>query len=117
MLYRRDPQRELITPDGSRISELLGRVTTGDPSLSVARIVMPPNQGQPMRRNHFHELLIVVAGSCTIELQQGTVELWPDDLLDLPALTSYAELGGPDGCVAWAICLPAFSAELVEFVD
>lgn len=116
MLYRRDPQRELITSDGSRISELIGRVTTNDPALSVARIVMPPGQGQPLRRNHFHELLIVVAGSCTIDLQQGSVELWPDDLLDLPTLTPYAERGGPDGCVAWAICLPAFSADLVEFL-
>lgn len=116
MLYRRDPQRELTTSDGSRISELIGRVTTGDPSMSVARIVMLPGQGQPLRRNHFHELLIVVAGSCTIDLPDGTVELWPDDLLDLPTLTTYAERGGAEGCVAWAICMPAFSPELVEFL-
>lgn len=116
MLHRRDPARELITPDGSRISELLGRVTTGDPAMSVARIVMPPDQGQPLRRNNFDELLIVVAGSCTVDLPQGALELLPDDVLELPAGTAYAERGGPDGCLAWAICTPAFSRDLVEFL-
>lgn len=116
MLHRRDPGRELITNDGSRISELLGRVTTSDPAMSVARIVMPPGAGQPPRRNHFRELLIVVAGSCAVDLPHGTVELQPDDVLELPPLTVYAERGGPDGCVAWAICTPAFSRDLVEFL-
>lgn len=116
MLYRRDSARDLVTYDGSRISELLGRVTTGDPAMSVARIEMPPDAGQPLRRNNFRELLIVVAGSCTVDLPHGTVELQPDDVLELPPLTLYAERGGPDGCVAWAICTPAFSRELVEFV-
>jgi quercetin dioxygenase-like cupin family protein len=115
MLHRHDPQRELHTPDGSRISELLGRVTTGDESLSVARIVMPPGGGQPPRRNRFYELLIVVAGSCEVDLPDGTIQLQPDDVLELPPLTLYAERGGPDGCVAWAICRPAFNRELVEF--
>jgi probable rRNA maturation factor len=117
MLHRRDPQRELLTPDGSRISELLGRVTTGDESLSVARIVMPPGAGQPPRRNRFHELLIVVSGSCEVDLPDGTIRLQADDVLELPPLTLYAERGGPEGCVAWAICRPAFNRELVEFAD
>jgi probable rRNA maturation factor len=116
MLHHRNPQRDLITPDGSRISEVLGRVSTGDESISVARIVMPPGGGQALRRNQFHELLIVVAGSCEVDLPDGTVRLVPDDVLELPALTLYAERGGPDGCVAWAICRPAFSRNLVEFV-
>jgi probable rRNA maturation factor len=115
MLHRRDPDRDLVTPDGSRISELVGRVTTGDESISVARIMMPPGEGQPLRRNRFHELLIVIAGSCEVDLPDGTVRLGPDDVLELPPLTSYAERGGPDGCVAWAICRPAFNRELVEF--
>lgn len=116
MVYRRDPARELHTPDGSRISELMGRATTGDPSLSVARIVMPPGGGQPPRRNRFHEVLIVIEGSCEVDLPGGTVQLQPDDVLDLPPLTTYAERGGPGGCVAWAICWPAFSPDLVEFL-
>lgn len=116
MFFRRDPARDLVTPDGSRIAELMGRVTTGDPAMSVARIVMPPDRGQPLRRNRFHELLIVVAGSCEVDVAGGTVELQADDVLDLPPLTAYAERGGPDGCVAWAICLPAFSRDLVEFL-
>lgn len=116
MLYRHDPDRELVTPDGSRISELTGRVTTGDPTRSVARIVMPPGQGQPMRRNNFHELLIVVEGSCEVRLADGVVQLAPDDVLELPPLTLYAERGGPRGCVAWAICTPAFDPKLVEFL-
>ena len=115
MLHRRDPERDLVTHDGSRISELLGRVSNGDESLSVARIVMPPGGGQPLRRNRFHEVLIVVSGSCEVDLPGGTVRLVPDDVLELPPLTLYAERGGPDGCVAWAICRPAFRRDLVEF--
>lgn len=115
MRHRRDPRRDLVTADGSRISELMGRVTTGDESMSVARIVMPPGAGQPLRRNGFHEVLIVVAGSCEVDLPDGTVQLSADDVLELPPYTLYAERGGPEGCTAWAICRPAFSRELVEF--
>jgi probable rRNA maturation factor len=115
MLRRRQPERELITPDGSRIAELIGRVSSGDDSWSVARIVMPPGRGQPPRRNRFDEVLIVVSGACEVDLDSGTVTLAPDDVLDLPAGTRYAERGGPDGCVAWAICRPAFSRDLVEW--
>jgi quercetin dioxygenase-like cupin family protein len=116
MLHRRDPQRELVTPDGSRIAELLGRVSTGDQRISVARIEMPPGQGQPLRRNAFHEVLIVIAGSCEVDLPDSTVQMQAEDVLELPPLTPYAERGGPDGCIAWAICTPAFSRELVEFL-
>lgn len=116
MFYRHDPERELVTADGSRISELLGRVTTGGSEMSVARIVMPAGGGQPMRRNRFHEILIVTAGECEVDLPAGTVLLQPDDVLELPAMTPYAEHGGPEGCVAWAICTPAFSRDLVEFL-
>jgi mannose-6-phosphate isomerase-like protein (cupin superfamily) len=95
---------------------MLGRVTTGDANMSVARIVMPPGHGQLLRRNRFHEVLIVVAGSCEVDVPSGTLALGPDDVLELPPLTLYAERGGPDGCVAWAICTPAFSPDLVEFL-
>lgn len=116
MLRRREPARELVTADGSRISELLGRVTTANSDMSVARIVMPPGQGQPARRNRFYEVLIVVEGSCEVDVSTGTLMLGPDDVLELPPLTLYAERGGPNGCVAWAICTPAFDPHLVEFL-
>jgi mannose-6-phosphate isomerase-like protein (cupin superfamily) len=116
MLRRREPARELVTADGSRISELLGRMTTASVDISVARIVIPPGQGQPPRRNRFHEVLIVVEGSCEVDVPMGTLTLGPDDVLELPPLTLYAERGGPDGCIAWAICSPAFSSDLVEFL-
>ncbi len=115
MFRRRDPERELVTADGSRISELLGRVTTGSDKMSVARIVMPAGRGQPTRRNRFDEVLIVISGSCEVDLAGGTLLLQPDDVLELPALTPYAERGGPQGCIAWAICTLAFSRDLVEF--
>jgi mannose-6-phosphate isomerase-like protein (cupin superfamily) len=95
----------------------MGRVMTHDSRLSVARIVMPAGGGQPLRRNRFDEVLIVVAGSCEVDLPSGTVPMQPDDVLELPALTPYAERGGPHGCVAWAICSPAFSRDLVEFLN
>ncbi len=116
MFHRADPQRELVTADGSRIAELLGRVTTGSREMSVARIVMSPGRGQPARRNRFDEVLIVISGSCEVDLPGGTMLLQPDDVLELPARTPYAERGGPEGCVAWAICTPAFSRDLVEFL-
>lgn len=116
MLHRPDPANALHTPDGSRIREFMGRVATGDPAFSVARIEMPAGRGQPMRRNQFHEVLIVISGTCAVQLPTGIVQMAPDDVLDLPPLTPYAEQGGPGGCVAWAICFPAFSPELVEFL-
>ncbi|MDP9312744.1 MAG: hypothetical protein M3R24_17960 [Chloroflexota bacterium] len=116
MLRRLDPERELVTFDGSRIVEVLGRVATDTAAMSVARIVMPAGRGQPLRRNRFHEVLIVAEGSCEVALPTGTLVLRPNDVLELPALTLYAECGGANGCVAWAICTPAFSRDLVEFL-
>lgn len=116
MFHRLRLEHELVTADGSRIAELLGRVTTGSSEMSVARIAMPPGRGQPARRNRFDEVLIVIAGSCEVDLPSGTALLQPDDVLELPVLTPYAERGGPQGCVAWAICTPAFSRDLVEFL-
>ncbi|MBA3944014.1 MAG: hypothetical protein H0X37_05565 [Herpetosiphonaceae bacterium] len=117
MLHRSDLNRVLLTPDGSRISEVLGRVTTGDADCSVARIVMPIGMGQPRRRNGFRELMIIISGSCEVDLPDGTVQLAAGDVLDLPTGTAYAERGGPGGCSLWAVCWPAFQPALVTWLE
>lgn len=117
MLRRPNPDRLLITDDGSRIMEVLGRVTTEQEAYSVAHITMPAEQGQPRRRNGFHELMLVVEGTCVIELANETVQLASGDVLDLPPDTPYAERGGPNGCVVWAVCWPAFSPDLVMWLE
>lgn len=117
MLYHPNPDRLLITPDGSHIMEMLGRVTTGENNYSVAHITMPAGPGQPRRQNGFHELMLVVDGTCEVALQNETLQLRAGDVLDLPPNTPYAERGGPDGCTLWAICWPAFNPELVTWLN
>lgn len=115
MLYHYDPERGFTTVDGSHITEMLGRVTTADSGVSVARIQMPAGGGQPRRSNGFRELMLIISGSCTVDLATATLELGAGDVLDLPADTMYAERGGPAGCELWAVCWPAFNPALVTW--
>jgi len=46
----------------------------------------------------FHKVLFCLEGSITFHLDDGEVELWPGDRLDLKPGTEHGATVGPDGC-------------------
>ncbi len=98
-----------------RIEEYLGRVNTGDESCSIARMVSPQGWIEPGQRPEFSETTVVLRGVVHVETEGDTIEVHPGQAL-------VAEAGewvrystpGEGGAEYVAVCLPAFSPDLVH---
>ena len=96
-----------------RIEEYVGRVNTGEPRVSVARMTSPAGWVEPGQRPEFDEFTLVIAGMLRVEHEAGT--------LDVPAGAAVHTRAGewvrystPDGAEYVAICMPAFSPDTVH---
>jgi len=96
-----------------RISELIGRVNSGTESVSVARMSSPPGWVEPGQAPDFDEYTVVLGGSLRVTHRDGVVEVSPGQ-----AIIAYAgewiQYSTPEGAEYIAICLPAFSPDLVH---
>ena len=54
-----------------RIDEFVGRVNTGDSSISVAQMRSPAGWSEPGQRPEFREITVVLAGSLRVEHEGG----------------------------------------------
>ncbi len=113
-----DPASQFVNANGSTVWEAFGRVATSTNAMSVARIAMPPGLEQQQRSNRFDEVLIVISGSCTVVMDGKPYDLTPNSVLRIPANTPYREqVKGENACIAWAICTPAYSVDLVDYAQ
>jgi mannose-6-phosphate isomerase-like protein (cupin superfamily) len=97
------------------IDEFVGRASTGQPALSVARMSSPAGWSEPGQRPEFDEYTVVLRGQVVVEHEGG--------LLEVPAGRAvHARAGewvrystpGPEGAEYLSVCLPAFSPETVH---
>lgn len=106
---------EITGPDGHGISELIGLSATNTSRYSVAHMVAPAGSRGTTRRNRFDEILIVKSGTGSIIGDYGGEAIGPDDVVLLPAGTTYAiEANSDSDLTVWAICVPAFRPEWSE---
>src|SRR5690349_14584879 len=118
MRRRFDPAAQFRNANGSTVWEAIGRAAGQNEGLSIARISLPPGADQRRRANQFDEWLIVIAGSCVVEIDGAEHELRPDDVAFIPRGAAYVErVAGAEPCVAWAICAPAYALGLVDYLD
>jgi hypothetical protein len=105
-------------PGGKLIDEYVGRVNTGEATVSVARMVAPGGWTEPYQAPDFDELTLVLRGCVRVE--------HPDGVLDVRAGQAAVTRAGervrystpePDGAEYVAICLPAFSPDLAHRED
>ena len=61
----------LIAAPPKQIEEYLGRVNTGDPGLSVARMVSPEGWQEPGQTPEFREITVVLRGSLRVNTAVG----------------------------------------------
>lgn len=98
-----------------RIAEYVGRVNTATAAVSIARMESPAGWEEPGQTPEFEEHTVVLRGLLRVETRSGTV-----DVRDGQAITTHAgewvryTSPEPGGAEYMAICIPAFSPELVH---
>ena len=102
-------------PGGKRIDEYVGRVNTGESRLSVAHMRSPSGWSEPGQTPEFDEWTVVLKGTMRVEHAGGVLDVNQGQAV----LTKAGEwirysTPGEDGCEYIAICLPAFSIDIVQ---
>ena len=100
------------------IDEFVGRVNTGEERVSVARMNSPQGWVEPGQRPDFDEWTLVLDGTLSVEHEAGSVDVRAGQAIHVRSgewvrySTPYA--GGAEYV---AVCLPAFSPDMVHRDD
>jgi mannose-6-phosphate isomerase-like protein (cupin superfamily) len=95
------------------IEEFFGRVSSGDDTVSIAVMRSPAGWSEPGQTPEFDERTAVLSGRLLVHHTDGAIELGPGEAITTPAGTwvRYETLE-PTEYVA--VCIPAFSPDLVH---
>jgi quercetin dioxygenase-like cupin family protein len=98
------------------IEEFVGRPSTGSAEVSVARMRSPGGWQEPGQRPRFREITVVLRGRVRIELEDGSALEVGAGQAVISEPGEWVRYGTPDaeGADYVAICLPAFSPDLVQ---
>ena len=98
-----------------RIEEFVGRVATGTPSVSVARMQSPGGWLEPGKTPEFDEYTVGLRGTLRVESQAGTLDVRAGQAVIAPA-GEWVRYSTPesDGAEYIAVCLPAFAPDNVH---
>jgi len=98
-----------------RIQEFVGRVNSGDESVSVARMRSPEGWVEPGQAPEFREITVVLSGLVRLETRDGALDVAAGQaVVTEPGEWVRYSTPGPGGAEYVAICLPAFSPDLVH---
>ena len=98
-----------------RIEEYVGRVNTGEASVSVARMRSPEGWAEPRQTPEFDEHTVVLAGCLRVEHEGGVIDVRASEAVVCRA-GEWVRYSSPEsgGAEYIAVCLPAFSPETVH---
>lgn len=98
-----------------RIEEYAGRVNSGHSGVSVARMVSPEGWQEPGQRPDFEEITVVLRGMVRVEHEGGALDVRAGQaVVSSPGEWVRYSSPEPGGAEYVAICLPAFSPEIVH---
>ncbi|KMQ72678.1 cupin domain-containing protein [Chryseobacterium koreense] len=102
------------TTDGKLIEEIWG-TSTGNSNISIAHMIAPPNWSEPHQTPEFDEFTYVIAGKKQFEIDGEiiTLEKGQSILIERGARIRYSNPFS-ENCEYIAICMPAFSMDLVN---
>lgn len=102
------------TTDGKLIQEHWGN-STGNSEISIAHMIAPPHWSEPHQTPDFDEFTIVIRGKKQFEIDGETIvlEAGQSILIQKGARIRYSN-PFEEECEYLAICLPAFSMDLVN---
>jgi quercetin dioxygenase-like cupin family protein len=97
------------------ILEYFGRVSSGDESVSIARMVSPEGWSEPGQRPEFREFTLVLHGCLVVETQGESYRVTEGQAVATePGEWVRYSTPEPEGAEYVAICLPAFSPTSVH---
>jgi mannose-6-phosphate isomerase-like protein (cupin superfamily) len=98
-----------------RIEEFIGRVNSGSPGISIAKMTSPPGWVEPGQTPEFEEYTVVFRGILIVETRTGRLEVHAGQAVCAPAgeWVRYST-PGDDGAEYIAVCVPAFSPAMVH---
>jgi len=97
------------------IEEFVGRPSTRTADVSVARMKSPSGWAEPGQRPEFRELTVVLEGSLRVEFEGGALEVRAGQaVVTEPGEWVRYSTPGIDGAEYIAVCLPAFSPDMVH---
>jgi len=101
-----------------RIDEYVGRINTGDTTISVAHMRSPAGWAEPGQRPEFREITMVLAGRVRVE-HEGGVMLVDAGQAVIAEPGEWVRYSSPfeGGAEYIAICLDAFSMDAVHRDD
>jgi mannose-6-phosphate isomerase-like protein (cupin superfamily) len=97
------------------IDEFVGRASTGDTALSVARMRSPSGWAEPGQRPEFDEFTVVLRGAVVVEFEGGRMTVEAGQAVHArPGEWVRYSTPGEDGAEYVAVCLPAFAPGIVH---
>ena len=103
------------TTDGKLIEEHFGNITNQDASMSIAHMIAPPKWSEPFQTPEFDEYTYIIKGKKQFIIDDDIVVLEAGQSIKIDKNTR-VQYSNPfdNDCEYLAICLPAFSLELVN---
>ncbi len=97
------------------IEEYIGRVNSNTNTLSIARMKSPSGWSEPGQKPEFDEFTVVLQGVLHIRLKDREIDVAAGQAVSISAgeWVQYST-PHPEGAEYLAVCLPAFSPELVH---
>lgn len=103
------------TTDGKIIEEHFGKATDKNSQISIAHMIAPPKWSEPFQTPEFDEYTYIIKGKKQFIIDDEMVILRAGQSIKIEKNTR-VQYSNPfeDACEYIAICLPAFSMDLVN---
>lgn len=103
------------TTDGKLIEEHFGNATAGGSQLSIAHMIAPPGWSEPFQTPEFDEYTYILKGKKQFIIDGEVIILCAGESIKIEKSTRI-QYANPfeEPCEYIAICIPAFSIELVN---
>ena len=106
------------TTDGKLIEEHFGNATTEQSDISIAHMIAPPKWKEPFQTPDFDEYTYIIKGKKQFIIDDETIVLEAGQSIKIEKNVR-VQYANPfdEACEYLAICLPAFSINLVHRED
>ncbi|MBT6082149.1 MAG: cupin domain-containing protein [Polaribacter sp.] len=103
------------TTDGKLIEEHFGNATDNNSAISIAHMIAPPGWEEPFQTPKFDEFTYIIKGKKQFIIDGETIVLESGQSIKINKQTR-VQYSNPfdEQCEYMAICLPAFSMDLVN---